>query len=620
MYVYGKLQPFKETEHARMPPLFHLDNYGRCLSQEDGLYCLVSISLTANPKNELMQMIERYSADEIVHYNYTYLDHGICATRRCKSYISKIDIGNTKDLESALEGCINEYYGKRYGLNTSISIYYCKQPNEGFKIDIGDYMFGGCLFILVMINLIATIYDWRLNRTLGKDGKNSNGNQLLLCFSVVRNWKQLILPESGDERFEIFKGINGLRSILTFMMIFAHTMWLMACGFVDNPLDFEKTYDNILYHFIYNGMMLVQTYFLMSGCLLVYSLKVNPHTKSLTWSQLPLILFYRWCRLTGSLAVILGFITTWYRHVGSGPLWDYHVTPIINMCRTYWWSHLLFVNNYVEGNKACAIQTWHLAAELQMFAIGLVLFMLTRTRGRKLAILLMFLVGCVGPAIHVWVQDFDGVLVMKPELYRKFQSEMFSKMHIKFHNNMACYAIGMFLGLFIYNAQKNKTFELKKKKKLAYITWLIIPLIFVLYFSGTIFYTSGGKASMSLRIMYAASHRALLGALLSFLILSLVFKFEGTIRPILEWSGWRIPSKLAYAVFLIHVSVLHYLQGTKHQLGHADFFYVLIVHFGVVWGSYILAVPMHILVEVPITSCFKLLLYKDKTSTEKKIK
>ncbi|XP_038211623.1 O-acyltransferase like protein-like [Zerene cesonia] len=606
-----------ETEYARMPPLFHLDQYDRCLSQEDGLYCIMSISLRANQKNELMQMIEKYSADEIIHYNHTYLDHGICVTHRCKSFISNINKGNTKDLQSALERCINEYYEKRYGLSTSISIHYCKKPNEGLDIDIGDWIFGGSLLMLVTINLVATVYDLRLNRKLDKDGRNRTGNQLLLCFSIVRNWKQLICPETRDERFEIFKGINGLRSILTFLMIFAHTMWLMACGYIDNPLDFEKTYDNILYHFIYNGMMLVQTYFLMSGCLLVFSLMLNPET--ISWGQLPLILFYRWCRLTGSLAVTLGFITTWYRHFGYGPLWDYHVTPIIENCRQYWWSHILFINNYVEGNKGCAIQTWHLAVELQLFVIGLVVLMLTRARGRKLAIFVMFLVGCVGPALHVWIQDYDGVIIMQPEFYRKFQSDMFSNVHIKFHNNIACYAIGMILGLFIYNAQKRRTFEISKNEKLGYITWAVIPLIILWYFSGTVFYKEGEKASMTSRLVYAASHRALLGAGLSYLILSLVFKFEDIVRGFLEWSGWRVPSKLSYAVFLIHVSVVHYLQGTRHQLGHAAFFHVIISHLGVVWASYILALPMHILVEVPITACFKFLLYERNVNAVKKI-
>ncbi|VVC99656.1 unnamed protein product [Leptidea sinapis] len=93
--------------------------------------------------------------------------------------------------------------------------------------------------------------------------------------------------------------------------------------------------------------------------------------------------------------MILGFTTTWFRHLGNGPLWNYYVSPAVSDCRRYWWSHLLFVNIFLPDteDRACLIQSWHISVEIQLFTIGLFIYLATRKRFRRLAFTIMFLIG-----------------------------------------------------------------------------------------------------------------------------------------------------------------------------------------------------------------------------------
>ncbi|CAG4989458.1 unnamed protein product [Colias eurytheme] len=358
----GVIYHLNDTEYARMPPLTQLDDYVRCLNEENSVYCQVAVTLHAEPGNELMQMIQEYSANSYKHYNYSFVNHGICVTKTCKKFILERGTKDTKDLEQILEGCLNEMYENKYGLRTQIStIYSCDRPNEGVKIDFGDKVFGAVVLGIVLLNTLATIYDIRLRRR----GKDCAGNPLILSFSIIQNWNRLVSSTSNpDPRFDGFQGMHGMRTITTFLMMTAHVAWLIGDGAVDNPHDFEKLYEKNVYQVLFNGTSIVQLYFLLSGLLLVYSMNVNSEKMKNSWALFPVILFYRMCRLTPSLAVVLGFVMTWFRHLGSGPFWGMTITPIYNDCRKYWWSHLLYVNNFIEGNR-CAIETWHLAAELQ---------------------------------------------------------------------------------------------------------------------------------------------------------------------------------------------------------------------------------------------------------------
>lgn len=56
-------------------------------------------------------------------------------------------------------------------------------------------------------------------------------------------------------------------------------------------------------------------------------------------------------RLLPALAVVLAVEVLWVDKLGSGPTWNQVVGKAVQDCRSYWWSHLLFINNYTHPDS-----------------------------------------------------------------------------------------------------------------------------------------------------------------------------------------------------------------------------------------------------------------------------
>lgn len=57
----------------------------------------------------------------------------------------------------------------------------------------------------------------------------------------------------------------------------------------------------------------------------------------------------------------------------------------------------------------------HIAADMQLICFGLAVHIATKNRGRSLALILLLLLGMIGPALQVWWQNLDGTFLMIPE-------------------------------------------------------------------------------------------------------------------------------------------------------------------------------------------------------------
>ena len=55
-------------------------------------------------------------------------------------------------------------------------------------------------------------------------------------------------------------------------------------------------------------------------------------------------------RLTPMYMLILGTYSALFVYWGSGPMWPYQTGADPN-CKKYWWTNLLYINNFVSQNK-----------------------------------------------------------------------------------------------------------------------------------------------------------------------------------------------------------------------------------------------------------------------------
>lgn len=104
---------------------------------------------------------------------------------------------------------------------------------------------------------------------------------------------------------------------------------------------------------IVGGTVSVDTFFMMSGCLLSYLF--FSHMK--TGAKFNIFLFYlrRYVRVTGPLAMVVLVYVTVLEYMGAGPVWTKAMHGLKDQCVEYWWSALLHVQNYVNPTDIVSI-------------------------------------------------------------------------------------------------------------------------------------------------------------------------------------------------------------------------------------------------------------------------
>ncbi|KAI8420499.1 hypothetical protein MSG28_008982, partial [Choristoneura fumiferana] len=88
------------TEYKKLPALYELDEFYPCLQTSGDLYCYVDALL-------------EYSAQTITHFNHTVVHRGVCMTQTCRQYL-----GNSTNLDQALEECLNATLYETHQLQT----------------------------------------------------------------------------------------------------------------------------------------------------------------------------------------------------------------------------------------------------------------------------------------------------------------------------------------------------------------------------------------------------------------------------------------------------------------------------------------------------------------------
>ncbi|XP_014368552.2 O-acyltransferase like protein [Papilio machaon] len=587
-----------ESEYDRMPAIFDLEPYHPCLRREDGVYCLLRVDLHADEDNELMQLIRGYSEHTVKHFNYTYLQRGVCVSTTCRDFMSNKTevISRVDDLGGILERCLNESLFKQHGLQAKLStVYNCDKHNDEITYDTLDWIVAFCFLIILAINITGSCYDYFY---LSKMEKNNKENRFLSSFSVFRNWKWLTEYSAPEPRMEKLKGFHCVKCILMFFIMFDHCAWINAT-FTNYPLDYERYYDTWGYQLVNGGMMLVQIFFVLSAFILAYNLLLKSEKMPLTWAIYPKIILLRIWRLSPAYAVVLAFTASWLRHAGGGggPLWQLAGGSVAGACQRYAWTHLLYFNNYVEDNKACALHTWYLAADFQLFVLGLAVMVGTRGRTRHVALFVLFLIGLLLPAWQVWLQDLDAVVLKKPEFYRSFHNPTFRKMHISGHANIVCCVFGLSTALLVYRLQRNKV-DLSRNKILKHLCWFVVPGVMVLLASCAVFYTAE-RASLLTRMTVAALHRVVMATISSFVIVALVMRINKPISRLLEWGGWAVPGRLSYCVYLVHLNMVHVLLARRTHLSQVSMYNLALNFVGVYGWSHVVALMLHLLVEAP---------------------
>ncbi|XP_053661200.1 O-acyltransferase like protein [Anopheles marshallii] len=449
-------------------------------------------------------------------------------------------------------------------------------------------------------------------------------HDILSCFDVGPNAASILSVERAGE--DSLTCVHGLRLYSLLWTVLVHT-YLQLFAVSENRYGRKIAERSFLYQLVGNASFSVDTFFFISGLLIVYlylksvtksgqpaSKTVRPEESngsaaggnrdgptsrntSLAGSlrKVGLSILYRYLRLTPvywftivTNEIILKW--TYDRSVFTPGIID-HIT-----CDRFWWRNILYVNNWFPFTEMCMIWSWYLANDMQFYVIAIVLLMIS-SRNFRLAAGLLFL--CLGGS---WLLSIYFSLHYRYTHKVADPFESFDILYDKPWQRIGPYIVGMITG-YILHRRPNAPRIVPPLRLLLWTisTGILIALIFGVW---------NGELSVHWTACYVSVGHTAWGLALMWITLSCCWGYSNFVNGLLSYRGFFPLSRLAYCTYLIHPVVM---MATSFQLEapmHLQHVIIITAFFGNAVISFLIAFGMSLMFEAPVIKLLKLFFQK----------
>ncbi|XP_049938885.1 O-acyltransferase like protein-like [Schistocerca serialis cubense] len=373
------------------------------------------------------------------------------------------------------------------------------------------------------------------------------------------------------------------------------SLFLTACAPKASTRDIPKMP-------LLNSMINVDSFFLISGMLRAMNFMRDVQQRGGFWIATGIL--QRLLRLTPAYAVVLAVYACLLPYFGSGPEWNTQVGYNSKMCKQHWMFNIMYVNNYINYENMCMLQSWYLSADMQLFVCALII-LIPLYYWHKIGELLLGLVIFVSVAL-----PFATVLIRRlPGLYQPTQPddqlyEYMRDVYMATHNRMTPYLVGLALG---YLLHRIKGQPVTKSKVLIGVGWTVSLLVLGAVVWGP-YHLLQECASLTTTTLesaaYAALHRFTWALALGWIIIAcyhnLRFGVIGdAVKGILESSTWQPLSRLSYCIFLTHIAVLIINSGRIRTPIFMDEYLLMHSYAGDLAIVLLISMALHLFVEAP---------------------
>ncbi|XP_070534169.1 nose resistant to fluoxetine protein 6-like [Ptychodera flava] len=298
--------------------------------------------------------------------------------------------------------------------------------------------------------------------------KSGTVTDVFLSFSVLQSYKRwtCLTQPAGT-----ITCLHGIRVISCVWIILGHTYQYTGRYFPDNPNYILNVVLKRLSAQIYlNGYLAVDTFFVISGMLVTYltlkQLKIS-HGE-MNWAM---FLFHRYWRLTPVYMFVMLLWTTIIPHISTGPRWHY-LKSKTDLCMEYWWSNLLYVNNFFHFTKQCMPWAWYLALDMQFHLITPIFVILLYRRWKVgLGVLVgVCIASFISTAVISSVVGLSPDLNSKPYSVKVIYNPLGGWLYDKPYYRIQAYIVGVLLGFLFYRMDGK---SVKIKQTFNILSWCI---------------------------------------------------------------------------------------------------------------------------------------------------
>ena len=450
--------------------------------------------------------------------------------------------------------------------------------------------------------------------------------ECLLGFSLYKNVPVVL---STYQPPAAITNLNGMRVISMFWVILGHTyaFILMVGGFKNINFVFSSFLPRFSAQAVINAYPAVDSFFYISGFLVAYLTLREMKRRN---GSFPFITYYlhRILRLTPTYMFVLFFFWFMPIHLGEGPRTAIIAgpdSPQYKYCSSYWWTNLLYINNFYPSDftKQCMGWSWYLANDMQFFVITplfLIVFYASFPIGLiSIGITLAASMGVTGfiggfydyPANTL----YDAYVGITPNASIPDMNDM---IYGKPYCRIGPYLIGILLGCIIF-----KNYRTSFNKKLNWIFHLVLWALAIIIGMSVVygFYGSfhGHEVSKAGNVAYFMLARPAWGVALAIVTYTCHYGYGGVINRFLSLPFWVPLGRLTFNAYLVHEIFLGVIYSElRDPISYGDTT-MAIFCIGTVVLSYGAAGLVTVFVEFPMSNieiaAFKLFGAKTREST-----
>nr|XP_033205024.1 nose resistant to fluoxetine protein 6-like [Bombus vancouverensis nearcticus] len=364
-------------------------------------------------------------------------------------------------------------------------------------------------------------------------------NQYLLCFSLLRNVRPLFKIQEAVETLRIFYGMRVLGML---WIILAH-LFMFGFHVMANKSLYYMMGGEILMEIINNATFSVDTFFFMSGFLSSYIFlkeqQKMERVPSITErvNMFLQIIMKRYIRLTPAyfaviLIAILNF--TWHDHVSALLPYEHPSAK----CSKYWWTNILYINNFYHWDDLCLTWSWYLPNDMQFFVFGNFLLILSITHYNIAIGLCVFsLVSSIGSVAYM-----GYTLNYEPTLDEQYKTLTY------FYLRPWCRISPYLIGMATCHLLSKCNYKLRLSKKFLVLGWTLV----ILCNCSILFIPVNHNTSLNLAVLYLALSRTGWALGIAWLVVVCTTNHAGIVKKILSLDIFVVLSKLTYSAYLLN--------------------------------------------------------------------
>ncbi|XP_046734694.1 O-acyltransferase like protein-like isoform X1 [Diprion similis] len=560
-----------------------------------GQYCLAYLKLDMDDSRPDLKHLHR-----LLHSHYAFnsnltdpghrvprfstVNWAVCTPASC----------SPQDVEVSLRQAIAKHTANT-GLKISVRVdsEMCqKRRKDSYPTEM---IVASCFFMSVIaLAVVATVYDHY----------GLSASELLLSFSLKRNFNKLISLERGEGDIA---SLHGVRALNALMLVVAHKSMALFFNPYLNRTEMAEYLGKPWTVIGRAASLYTDPFIMLSGLLTTYSFvgRLNrTGTLDIKREYLSRIL-----RLVPTLGALIIFCTFVMPFMGSGPQWNLVVTHHADICKKTWWRNFLFVHNYFGFENMCLTHTHHLGIDTQLFAASPVIVFFLWKRP-KIGTVVLTILAALSTMLRYKVtydRQLNNYVFFGTSIKQLFDTANHS--YILPTHRLTVYIIGVLTGYLLRTFPK----DYKLNPIFVNVGWFVSTVMFIAAFVG--------PAPMgSINYIYNPIHAAVYNAfspigwciLFSWVaFLSHTGNSNGILSRIFAWRGFLICTRLSYAIYLTQFPVFFYNVGMNRGAEYYGFLGTLLNVRELTW-ILMSSVILTLLFETPFQNLKNHLLRKPK--------